>query len=347
MIRRRSAFVVVALLASLSFAGQRGLSKAEQAAVGEISEDSLKGNLWFISSDLLEGRNTPSKGLDLAATYIAAQFQKAGLEPAGDNGYFQMADYKRRGSDEIAKVQNVIGVLRGSDPKLRDTYILLTAHYDHLGMKTSGEGDLIFNGANDDGSGTVGVMEIASALSKLNPRPKRSIVFMTFYGEEKGLVGSRYYGAHPVFPVAKTIADINLEQIGRTDDDEGPRVSALSMTGYDYSDLGPIFKSACGKVGVDVQKHPRFSDAYFARSDNQAMADLGVPAHTVCTAFSYPDYHRVGDHWDKIDFPNLTKICKGVTVALLEIANSAKEPAWNAGNPKAAKYLEVWKASHK
>src|SRR4029434_6334443 len=100
-----------------------------------------------------------------------------------------------------SKVRNVIGLLRGSDPKLADTYILVTAHYDHLGIRANVEGDNIFNGANDDGSGTVSVMEIASALASMKRRPKRSIVFMTFYGEERGLVGSRYYGAHPIFPV--------------------------------------------------------------------------------------------------------------------------------------------------
>src|SRR6185369_9037526 len=138
---------------------------------------------------------------------------------------------------------NVVGLLRGSDPVLQDSYVLVTAHYDHVGTDPSREADPIFNGANDDGSGTVGVIELASALSRLNPRPKRSILFMTFFGEELGLVGSRYYGRHPLVPLAKTIAQVNMEQIGRTDDSEGPQVGTLAVTGFDFSDVGATLQS--------------------------------------------------------------------------------------------------------
>jgi Zn-dependent M28 family amino/carboxypeptidase len=219
----------------------------------------------------------------------------------------------------------VVGVLKGSDPALRDTYILVTAHYDHLGKRDRPDGeDGIYNGANDDGSGTVGVIELASALAARKVRPKRTVVFMTFFGEERGLLGSRYYGKNPLFPIEKTIAHLNLEQIGRTDDTEAPRVGALSMTGYDYSDIGPIFSKAAGLVGVKVEKHPRFSDAFFARSDNQALADLGIPAHTLCTAL----------------------VLQGVAQGLLSLANSPTTPRWNASNPRAARYLTAWKERH-
>ena len=115
---------------------------------------------------------------------------------------------------EPAKLRNVIGVVRGSDSQLQDTYILVTAHYDHLGMKPAGDGDLIYNGANDDGSGTVSVIELASAIASMHPHPRRSVVFMTVFGEEKDLLGSMYYSRHPVFPFGPTVADVNLEQIG-------------------------------------------------------------------------------------------------------------------------------------
>src|SRR5262249_48119068 len=242
------------------------------------------------------------------------------------------------------KMRNVIGVLRGSDPKLRDTYVMLTAHYDHLGVNPSVPGpDKIFNGANDDGSGTVSVIEIARAMSRLRPRPKRSLVFMTVFGEEKGLLGSRYYGRHPIFPIEKTVADINLEQLGRTDDSEGPQVSTCAMTGFDFSDVGEIFKAAGELTGIKVYKHPTNSDAYFGRSDNQALADQGVPAHTLSVAYEYPDYHRVGDHWDKIDYANMAKVDRMVAVGILMIANNPTEPKWNEANPKAARYVSEWK----
>ncbi len=165
-----------------------------------------------------------------------------------------------------ATLRNVIGVLRGSDPALRDTYVLLTAHYDHLGMRPDGPGDRIYNGANDDGSGTVSVMEVARALAKLPKHPRRSIVFMTFFGEEKGLIGSEYYAHHPVFPLAKTVADLNLEQVGRTDSSEGPQISNASLTGFDYSDLTSYVQRAGESTGITIYKNARGSDNYFSRA---------------------------------------------------------------------------------
>jgi Zn-dependent M28 family amino/carboxypeptidase len=240
----------------------------------------------------------------------------------------------------------VIGLLRGSDPILRDSYVLLSAHYDHLGIRPDLAGDNILNGANDDGSGTVSVIELASALATLKQRPKRSIVFMTFFGEEKGLLGSRYYGRHPVFPIDKTVADINLEQVGRTDSSEGPQIANASLTGFDYSDVGTMLETAGKLTGIKVYKHEQNSDAFFDRSDNQALADQGVPAHTVCTAFVYPDYHGVGDHWEKIDYANMEKVDRMVALALVMIANNSEVPKWNEANPKAARYVKAWNDHH-
>lgn len=376
------------------------ISPEIQAALDRISADSLRGNLSFLASDLLEGRNTPSRGLDLAAEYIAAQFRRAGVEPggeanaAGERSYFQTAVWNVTGrtnnaielttSDGKQKMRvrenqlppgsgeppppapapgaapaekkeeaprsfttrNVIGLLRGSDPVLKDTYVVVSAHYDHVGIGgCSGvtAEDNICNGANDDGSGTVSVIELASALSKLKQRPKRSILFITWFGEERGLQGSRYYGRNPVFPLDKTVAMVNLEQVGRTDSSEGPQLNNATLTGFDFTDLGPIFKAAGEKTGITVYKHDKNSDAFFGRSDNQAMADAGIPAHTLCTAFVYPDYHKASDHWDKVDYDNMAKVNRMVGMSLLMIADTAEAPKWNEANPKTARYVEAWK----
>lgn len=467
-------------------------------ALEHISANSMRGNLSFLASDLLEGRATPSRGLDVAAEYIAAQFRRAGLEPAGDDGYFQTASFlsvepnpegfsleitgapkplatswdqislesaaalsldgapavkidpedaaalgrmkpgelegkvalvalpdmqgdnarrmrvfralgqlerlkpalvvaagpmasrltgrtrlidpeNRRppGTPTLAlldpaaveviaalpagetrlkvtlrakaaiekpvKLHNVVGLLRGVDPALKDSYVLLTAHYDHIGMRARGEGDRIFNGANDDGSGTVSVIEIATALAALPQRPRRSIVFMTFFGEELGLVGSRYYGRHPVFPLVKTVADVNLEQVGRTDSSDGPEVANASFTGFDYSDVPTVFEAAGKLTGVRVYKDGKRSDPFFSRSDNQLLADLGVPAHTLCVAYEYPDYHGAGDEWEKINYDNMAKVDRMVALGLWLVATDANAPKWNEANPKAAKYVEAAK----
>lgn len=169
---------------------------------------------------------------------------------------------------------------------------------------------------------------------------------MTFFGEEKGLLGSRYYGRNPVYPLDKTVANINVEQVGRTDSSEGPQLSNASLTGFDYSDVGAILEAAGKLTGINVYKHEQNSDAFFSRSDNQALADRGVPAHTLCTAFVYPDYHGAGDHWDKIDYANMEKVNRMVALALVMIANNSEAPRWNESNPKAARYVKAWNGLH-
>src|SRR5262249_25966259 len=218
-----------------------------------------------------------------------------------------------------------------------------TAHYDHLGMWPTLQGDRIFNGANDDGSGTVSVIELAAALSSVQPRPKRSLVFLTFFGEEHGLLGSKWYTRHPVVPLEQTVADINLEQVGRTDSDEGPRRESASLTGFDYSSLGPTFRAAGQRVGIQVSKHDRFSDGYFGASDNRVFAEKGIPAHTICVAYQFPDYHQVGDHWDKVDFANMARVDRMVAVGLLMVANDPERPKWDESNPKAAPFARAAK----
>ena len=362
-----------------------------RTALDRISADSLRGHLSFIASDLLEGRNTPSRGLEIAAEYIAAQFRRSGLEPVGEAGsesYFQTSEWSvgpvvndfveltvdegkqkmRARRDQLAamgvnvdqqsdganvgsekpvvKLRNVVGLLRGSDPALKDSFVIVSAHYDHIGMRPAGEGDRINNGANDDGSGTVSVIELASALASLKQRPKRSVVFIAWFGEEKGLQGARYYARHPVFPLEKTVAMINLEHLGRTDDNEGPKPDSATLTGFDYSDVATIFKSAGEKTGVNVYKHEKNSDAFFSRSDNQALANAGIPAHTLCVAFIFPDYHNVGDHWEKVNYANLAKVNRMIALALLTIADNAEPPKWDESNPKTERYVKAWKALH-
>ena len=327
----------------------------------KVTANDLKADVSFLASDALEGRGTPSKGLDIAAEYIAAEFRRAGLEPAGDDGYFQTAEFNsvlsiippdgsgpnsrartpRPVAQQPVKLRNVIGVLRGSDPALKDTYLVLTAHYDHLGVRGTGEGDHIYNGANDDASGTSSVLEIARALAALPQRPRRSIVFIALFGEELGELGSRYYCQHPVFPLAKTIADINLEQLGRTDDTEGPRLLQFNLTGFDYTDIAAFLSKAGEETGIRAVKHVENSDSFFGRSDNAAFADAGVPSTTLSVSYIFPDYHRPGDEWPKLDYDNMAKVDNAVALGVYRIADSAEAPRWNKENPKTARYVEA------
>jgi Zn-dependent M28 family amino/carboxypeptidase len=326
-----------------------------QRALSRISADCLRGNLSFLSSDLLAGRWTPSAGLDIAAEFIASRFRAAGLEPGNGREYFQVADLtelaKKSGElrgrviDHPVIGRNVVGVLRGSDPELRNTYLIVSAHYDHIGtLETSGKlsndkaeknGDRIFNGANDDGSGTVSVIEIASAFAKMKVRPKRSIVFIAFCGEELGELGSLYYTQHPLFPLKQTIADINLEQVGRSDSDIGK--GNASTNGYGYTTMTPLFEKAARLSGVSMVK-TKESDQYFPASDNYRFAQVGIPDLTVATSFEFPDYHGLKDEWQKIDFPEMVKVDRLIARVVWTVANDAVAPRWNAQNEKAAKF---------
>ena len=220
---------------------------------------------------------------------------------------------------------NVAGVLRGSDRELRQEYVLLTAHYDHLPMAASGA-DRIFNGANDDGSGTVSVIEIAQALAAMPVKPRRSIVFIAFSGEELGLLGSRYYAKHPLFPLARTVAQINLEQLGRTNAADGFAAGAMTFTGFGFTDLPRLFETAATGIRVYATKD---SNDYFARSDNQALADAGIPSTTVAVAYTYPDYHAVSDEWQKIEFANMAKVDQAIAAGVIALADRAAPPHWN------------------
>jgi Zn-dependent M28 family amino/carboxypeptidase len=224
----------------------------------------------------------------------------------------------------------------------------VSAHYDGTGPRPGDTGpDRIWNGANDDGSGTVTLIELASAFARLHPRPRRSILLVAFFGEEKGLLGSTYYAAHPLVPLEKTVADVNIEHLGRTDSSERNKAGTASLTGYDFSDLPAVFEAAGRATGIEVYKDPRRSDAFFAASDNYPLATAGVVAHTVCVVFEdFADYHGPGDEWPKIDFPNLERTARMVGAAVLMIADAAKEPRWRPRVEDAAPYREAWQRRH-
>jgi Zn-dependent M28 family amino/carboxypeptidase len=313
-----------------------------------ITANALRGDVAFLASDLLEGRDTPSRGLDVAAEYIVSSFRKIGLEPAGGDSFYQSVLPRLRGDfGNQDGANNVIGVLRGSDPVLKDTYVILSAHYDHRGLEktdsASPGADRILNGANDDASGVASVLEIANALASLPRRPKRSVLFILFCGEEKGLVGSRYYASHPLVPLDRTVAQINMEQMGRTDGSDGTHLNMMNATGFDYSTIPSVLAVAGRLVNIAVVKDPDASDAYFRRSDNGPLADAGIPAHTVSVTYEFPDYHQVGDEWQKLDYDNMARVDRAVAIAAWRLAEDSNPPKWRQDNSKTQRFIEAAK----
>jgi hypothetical protein len=222
--------------------------------------------------------------------------------------------------------RNVMGILPGTD--LKDEYLFITAHYDHLGKRDT----VIYYGADDDGSGTVGVIELAEAFAKAKAAgkgPRRSIVFMTVSGEEKGLLGSEYYGDHPIFPLNKTTADLNIDMIGRSDPDRkaGDSANYIYVVGDDKisSDLKIISESQnkkYTKLELDYKfNDPNDPEQIYYRSDHYNFAKHGVPIIFYYDGMLRPDYHRPTDTIEKIDFNLLAKRARLVFYTAWEMAN--------------------------
>lgn len=454
------------------------LSAAE--LVREADPKALTAHVSFLASDLLEGRETPSRGLDIAAEYIASEFRRAGLEPLSDGTYFQTAKmlvkrvvregfslsfsdgaksitipaetsfwvarpalslqgaavrkisvetlekttepitepvilltaatpgpglqrsltrlskegarlvvlvgmpvpmpaqtlefadeppsatvYFRttdKTADEWLKslpegpstakananiaaaaveehtAKNVLGVLPGTS---REEILILSAHYDHLGL-TREPSDKVFNGANDNASGVASIIESARLLQQLGVKPKRTVVFLAFFGEERGLLGSRYFTRHPLWPLKSIQANVNLEQTGRTDSSDGAaNLNMANLTGYHFTTIHKYMEEAAKETGLNIVKHERFSDPFFSGSDNFAFALVGVPSTTLSVTYQFPDYHKKEDEWPKIDFANHAKVTRTIAQGLWRMATAEEKVTWNEAEPKTAPFRKA------
>jgi len=222
-------------------------------------------------------------------------------------------------------VHNVIGVLRGSDPDLTDEAIIVSAHLDHIGLSNRGS-DPVNNGADDNATGVTGVLTLADAFAEMKTRPKRSMIFMTFWGEEKGLLGSKHYAQHPLWPLEKTVANVNLEMIGRPAD--GAEGKAWG-TGWTRSTLGPQIALGAERAGVTVFHHEQFSEMLYTRSDNFPLANVGVIAHSFSAGSLHNDYHQPSDEVAKLNIPHMTKIIQGLFAGILPLADGELTPTMN------------------
>ncbi len=227
-------------------------------------------------------------------------------------------------SSDASATWNAVGVLRGSDPRAAAEVIMLSAHLDHLGVNEALKGDTIFNGADDDASGCVAVLEMARVLAS-GKRPKRTIYFVCFGSEERGGFGSQYFIAHPPVPLEQVVADITFEMLGRPD----AKVAAgtLWLTGFERSTLGPEL----AKQGASLVADPHPEQNFFQRSDNYPLALRGVIAHTISSFGLHTDYHRVSDEVGKIDFPFMTRSLNSLVKPIQWFANSDFRPAWLPG----------------
>lgn len=220
---------------------------------------------------------------------------------------------------------NAMGKIIGSDPKLASEVILLTSHLDHLGVRENAPGDdKIFNGADDDASGSVAVLELARVLAA-GKRPKRTVYFVCFGSEEAGGFGARYFVENMPFPKEKLVANLEFEMIGRPDAKVKPE--ELWLTGYERSNLGPEL----AKRGAKLVQDPHPEENFFQRSDNIQLARAGVIAHTVSSFGLHTDYHRSSDEVKTIDFLHMTRAINSMIAPIQWLVNSNFVPAWVEG----------------
>ena len=219
---------------------------------------------------------------------------------------------------------NTIGILEGSDPELKNEYVVYSAHMDHIGIR-SGAADSISNGADDDASGTVGVLMLAAAYAQAETRPKRSILFITVSGEEKGLWGSAYFANHPTVPVGDMVANINIDMIGRNWAD------TIVAIGKEHSDLGETLDRVNGdhpELGMTAIDDLWPEERFYFRSDHFNFASKGVPVLFFFNGV-HDDYHQVSDEIDKIDTEKMSRIIQLLYYLGTDIANAPERPQWN------------------
>jgi hypothetical protein len=219
---------------------------------------------------------------------------------------------------------NTIGILEGRDPKLRGEYLVYSAHMDHIGI-TPGRPDSINNGADDDASGTTGVIELAEAFSRPGSRPARSVLFITVSGEEKGLWGSRYFSEHPTVPLSQVVADLNIDMIGRNWRD------TIVAIGKEHSDLGTTLErvnAAHPELRMTAIDDRWPEERFYFRSDHYNFARKGVPILFFFNG-THPDYLVVTDSPEKIDGEKESRILRLLFYLGQEVANAPNRPQWN------------------
>ena len=287
-----------------------------------INESTVKKHIYTLANDSMQGRKAGTEGIEKAAKYIESQFKKIGLKYFNNNSFRQTFKYKNKRSrnQEELNLFNVIGFLEGNEKK--DEIVVISAHYDHLGMKSSGAGDLIFNGANDNATGVAAVLALAEYFKSKNTN-SRSILFIAFTAEEMGLVGSNYFGK--TISPESIVAGINIEMIGK-ESPFGPNTAWL--TGFQRSNFGKIIQKNLSSSEFKIYPDPFISYRLFFRSDNASFAKLGIPAHTFSTSPMDKDldYHKVTDEASTLNMKTITQTIKAIAIGTKSIIAGEDTP---------------------
>jgi len=314
---------VVSLIASATAVFAQDLKK--------VTPSELKSWITYLASDEMRGRANGSPEMKTASAWIADKFKEYGLKPISSDGSFiQNYSYSGRQQQKIEE-RNVIGVIEGTDPALKDHYLCLTAHFDHVGIRKNATSDSIYNGADDNAAGTCTLIAIAKALNSSGARPGRTIVFAAFSGEENGMRGSRYFVANPPVPVKNIYADINFEMIGHS---ESYGKGNYYMTGCKISDLDDLIKKFNAPGQINLIDTIIMADRLFYASDNIAFSRIsqspegvitGVPSGTFATTTMAPHIHAPNDEAALFDFDNMADLTNYFSEMVLWLSKSKSE----------------------
>ena len=334
----RSTITLTFLAAMLATARLAACQESvEVSGASLVTAGLIRHHVNVIADDSMQGRETPGPGLERAARYAAGTLGALGLAGGGDGGTFvqrypvpggHLAGFSPdRAPDAAGASQgtapNVVAILRGTDPVLRDEYIVFSAHLDHIGVHANGTADSIWNGADDDASGVAGVLALAEAFTRAPTR--RSLIFLLVSGEEKGLWGSDYFVSHPPVPVGQLVADLNLDMIGRNWRD------TIVAIGREHSDLGATLGRVSGA-------HPELrmqaiddlwpQENFYFRSDHYNFARRGVPVLFFFNGV-HADYHQTSDSPDKVDAEKEARIVRLVYFVGRAVGEAPERPRWN------------------
>jgi len=282
-----------------------------------ITQEQVDGHILALSSDEMRGRDAFSEDIRMAEDYIEEKFRAAGLSPFESFGGFRdefVHEARSRRNPEAPaptyNLANIVGFLEGTDPELKNEYILFGAHHDHLGVRGEEE-DNIYNGADDNAAGTTAIITLAEYFGKTRNN-KRSIIFATFTGEEKGLVGSRHLAENLPIDPAALICMINFEMIGKPAADGSYN---LMMLGPSYSTLDEIFQEAMDEDSPIALVGPEEHQVgYYNASDNRAFHGQGIITTTLASPYSTDDpyYHRPNDHYEFLNIDYMTQVIRTV-----------------------------------
>jgi hypothetical protein len=350
-----SLLVLVPLLALLSACGAGGGAATADADPGapELDDDAtprvdrVRALLETLAADSMMGRRAGTEGERMAVRVLESELARYRVQPVGTDGYRQpvpllQSESARGGlrwgvmpadvdldtvpAERVRIAYNVLGVIPGSGELAREI-VIVGAHHDHVGIGVPVDGDSIYNGADDDASGSVAVLEAARALVRrgAGDGPRRTIVAAFFTAEEMGLIGTRHWIDNPTVDFGAIVADLQVEMIARPDSLSGGFGKGW-LTGYERSTMGDILAAQ----GSPIVPDPRPEQRFFFRSDNLPFAERGIPAHTLSSFNMHTDYHQPSDEAERADFAHMTALIEAAIEMLEELA-TGPTPAWKEG----------------